>query len=65
MPLGAACRQAERELVALSRVTVVRAEALAYFNRVSDLLFVLARAANAAAGVADVPWKKEPPTEGG
>jgi len=25
-------------------------------NRLSDLLFVLARAANAAAGLSDVPW---------
>ena len=27
-----------------------------YLNRLSDCLFVLARAANARAGVADVPW---------
>ncbi len=27
-----------------------------YLNRLSDLLFVQARAANQAAGVADVPW---------
>jgi cob(I)alamin adenosyltransferase len=30
-----------------------------YLNRLSDLLFVLARAANAAGGKADVPWKKQ------
>jgi cob(I)alamin adenosyltransferase len=30
-----------------------------YLNRLSDLLFVLARESNLAAGVADVPWRKE------
>jgi cob(I)alamin adenosyltransferase len=52
------CRRAERELVALSHVSAVRPPALVYINRVGDLLFVLARSANAAAGVADVPWEK-------
>ncbi len=32
-------------------------EALAYLNRLSDLLFILARAANAAAGAAEPLWK--------
>ena len=31
---------------------------IAYLNRLGDLLFVLARAANAAAGQADVLWRK-------
>jgi cob(I)alamin adenosyltransferase len=52
------CRRAEREMVALSRTSTVRPLALVYINRVSDLLFVLARAANAAVGVPDVPWQK-------
>jgi cob(I)alamin adenosyltransferase len=52
------CRRAEREMVALSRSSAVRPLALVYINRVSDLLFVLARAANAAVGMPDVPWKK-------
>jgi cob(I)alamin adenosyltransferase len=30
---------------------------LIYLNRLSDLLFVLGRAVNAAAGVGDVPWE--------
>ena len=29
-----------------------------YINRLSDLLFVMARAANQSAGVSDVPWEK-------
>jgi cob(I)alamin adenosyltransferase len=33
-----------------------RGEVVIYLNRLSDLLFVLARKANAAAGVPDVPW---------
>ena len=52
------CRRAECDMVALGRQSAVRAEALVFVNRVSDLLFVLARAANAAAGVPDVPWEK-------
>jgi cob(I)alamin adenosyltransferase len=52
------CRRAERDAVALARAATVRPQVLAYINRVSDLLFVLARAANAAAGVADIPWTK-------
>jgi cob(I)alamin adenosyltransferase len=39
------CRRAERETVALAAVDEVSAEALAYLNRLSDLLFILARAA--------------------
>jgi len=64
-PAGAAlhaarctCRRAEREIVALSHDNAVRPQALVYVNRLSDLLFVLARAANAGAGVGDVPWEK-------
>ena len=33
-------------------------EIMAYLNRLGDLLFVLARAANAEAGRPDVPWRK-------
>lgn len=50
------CRRAEREVIALDRVAPVRAEARVYLNRLSDLLFVLARQANALADLADVPW---------
>ena len=50
------CRRAERSLVALGTIDAVRPEVLRYVNRLSDLLFVLARLANLRAGVADVPW---------
>lgn len=52
------CRRAEREMVALTHISTVRPTAIQFMNRVSDLLFVLARAANSAAGVGDVPWEK-------
>jgi cob(I)alamin adenosyltransferase len=53
----AVCRRAERRLVSLGRVEpqAVRPPLAAYLNRLGDLLFVLARAANAQAGVADEP----------
>ncbi|GMV14295.1 MAG: cob(I)yrinic acid a,c-diamide adenosyltransferase [Polyangiaceae bacterium] len=53
-----ACRRAERRVVALRRASPVRDEVIVYLNRLSDLLFVLARRANHAAGVTDVPWVK-------
>ncbi len=53
----AACRRAERALVALHRDQPVRQEVLVYVNRLSDLLFVLARFANHHLGVSDVPWQ--------
>jgi cob(I)alamin adenosyltransferase len=40
------CRRAERDVVALSAQEPVTPEVIAYLNRLSDLLFVLARAAN-------------------
>jgi cob(I)alamin adenosyltransferase len=50
------CRRAERLLVALAREEEVGRWTLPYLNRLSDALFVLARAANAAAGRPDVLW---------
>lgn len=49
-------RRAERNLTALAEHDAVTAEALAYINRLSDLLFVMARAANRLANVTDVLW---------
>ncbi len=56
------CRRAERQVVTLSHHAEVDAVVLKYLNRISDLLFTLARAANARLGVADNEWH---PTKGG
>ena len=50
------CRRAEREAVTLSHHDPVRGEAIRYLNRLSDLLFTLARLSNHSAGVKDVTW---------
>jgi cob(I)alamin adenosyltransferase len=50
------CRRAERHAVALAEAEPVNPAALAYLNRLSDLLFILARLANDG-GRADVLWK--------
>ncbi len=50
------CRRAERHTVALSGQVGVNPAALAYLNRLSDLLFVLARLANDG-GRGDVLWQ--------
>ena len=49
-----AVRRAERAMTALAGAEPVNPVALAYINRLSDLLFVLARAAN---GAGEVLWK--------
>ena len=50
----AVCRRAERAMVALD--PAVDPVLLRYINRLSDLLFVLARTANQRAGVAETIW---------
>jgi cob(I)alamin adenosyltransferase len=50
----AVCRRAERAVLAVSDANPLAA---VYLNRLSDLLFVLARAANAEAGVAEPLWR--------
>ncbi|WP_045737489.1 cob(I)yrinic acid a,c-diamide adenosyltransferase [Xanthomonas sp. MUS 060] len=52
-------RRAERETVALSRQDAVRPEAVRYLNRLSDLLFVLARVLARADGHGDVLWRHD------
>lgn len=49
------CRRAERALFAIDD-TPARGATVIYLNRLSDLLFTLARHANHKAGVPDVPW---------
>ncbi len=50
------CRRAERRVVELAGKEAVPALVVPYLNRLSDLLFALARLANHRAGVADIPW---------
>lgn len=53
------CRRAERDLVHLAQTDVVSAPARKYLNRLSDLLFVLARVLNNAVGHGDVLWRRD------
>lgn len=53
------CRRAERAVLAVDDATP-RGELVVYLNRLSDLLFVLARRANVEAKVEDVPWVPHP-----
>jgi cob(I)alamin adenosyltransferase len=55
----AICRRAERSLVSLGRRESVSALSIQYLNRLSDLLFLAARTANAQAGVAEPMWRRE------
>lgn len=50
------CRRAERRVVPLFRAGKVGDGVIVYLNRLSDLLFTMARVANHRAKVADVPW---------
>ena len=50
------CRRAERSVVRLAREDEVPPEILVYLNRLSDLLFTLARLANHRAGTPDLTW---------
>lgn len=52
-------RRAERDTVTLARLEPVRAEAIGYLNRLSDLLFVLARVLARADGHGEVLWRHE------
>ena len=51
------CRRAEREVLLGSEEVELNPLVLVYLNRLSDLLFILARSANAAAGVDEPLWK--------
>lgn len=52
------CRRAERSLVVLAGQESVRDPVRRYLNRLSDLLFILARVQNLNAGQGDVLWEK-------
>jgi cob(I)alamin adenosyltransferase len=49
------CRRAERAILALP-ADAVEPVVIVYINRLSDLLFTMARAANQRAGVTETPW---------
>jgi cob(I)alamin adenosyltransferase len=53
----ALCRRAERRVLTLAESARVNPIALAYLNRLSDFLFILARAANAEAARSEPLWK--------
>jgi cob(I)alamin adenosyltransferase len=55
------CRRAERALVSMAATEPVTDAARRYLNRLSDLLFVLARTLNRVAGRADVLWQRGRP----
>ena len=50
------CRRAERRIVTLRRTVEIPEVVVVYLNRLSDLLFVLARVANKRAGAGEVTW---------
>jgi len=52
------CRRAERAIVALGLVEMLHPQPRQYVNRLSDLLFVIARVLNRFAGGTDVMWQK-------
>jgi cob(I)alamin adenosyltransferase len=51
------CRRAERAVVRLSRNEDIGDTVMVYLNRLSDLLFVLARYANHRAAIPEVKWR--------
>ena len=53
------CRRAERSIVALGQTETINAAPRRYVNRLSDLLFVLARVLNRADGGSDVLWQHD------
>jgi len=52
----AVCRRAERRMVALAQEAALPPVLLAYLNRLSDLLFVLARTVNREAKIEEISW---------
>lgn len=53
------CRRAERAVVTAAATETITKPSRIYLNRLSDLLFVLARAINRAEGRPDVLWRKQ------
>ena len=55
----AVCRRAERDVIALSRVEEINTEIIRYLNRLSTVLFNLARLANKIEGAREEEWVHE------
>jgi len=55
----AVCRRAERRVVTLARSQQVNPQAITYLNRLSDLLFVMARGIARADGTGEVLWRHQ------
>ncbi len=53
------CRRAERSVVSLGETEALSEYVLVYLNRLSDLLFVLARSANHAEGHPELRWSRK------
>lgn len=51
------CRRAERRVLSVEKPASLRKELLIYLNRLSDLLFVMARFENHTAGASEQPWQ--------
>lgn len=54
----AICRRAETSIASLADIENINNFCLAYMNRLSDLLFVMARTVNKRKKISDVAWKK-------
>jgi cob(I)alamin adenosyltransferase len=52
------CRRAERRVVALNNTVKINSNIIIFLNRISDLLFVLARYENKISGINDIKWGK-------
>lgn len=50
------CRRAERATVTLGKSETISEQTIIYLNRLSDLLFVMARFENQKAGIPETPW---------
>jgi len=55
------CRRAERSVVRLKEAEGIDSVVLEYLNRLSDLLFMMARVENHRQGTQDVPWRGRDP----
>jgi cob(I)alamin adenosyltransferase len=51
------CRRAERRVLSVAKTARLRRELIIYLNRLGDLLFVMARFENHAAGAGEIPWQ--------